>query len=62
MRGLFALVLISADDPNKIVTRAQRPPIVSGLGDGEFFVASDIPGNPQPHRAMSCFSATRKWP
>ena len=32
-----------ADEPDKIIAGAQGPPVVIGLGNDEFFVASDIP-------------------
>ena len=42
LRGLFGMVLVHADDPDKIVAVRKGPPIVVGIGDGEFVVASDV--------------------
>ncbi|MDO8834260.1 MAG: glutamine--fructose-6-phosphate transaminase (isomerizing) [Vicinamibacterales bacterium] len=43
LRGLYALVLLSSDDPDTLVAVRNGPPIVIGIGQGESFVASDIP-------------------
>jgi glucosamine--fructose-6-phosphate aminotransferase (isomerizing) len=41
--GAYALVVLSADDPDKIVAVRRISPLIVGLGRGEMLLASDIP-------------------
>jgi len=43
LRGSFSIVVMSQTEPGKLVAAKTATPLVLGLGDGENFVASDIP-------------------
>ncbi len=43
VKGSYALAVIREDEPGKIVGVRKDSPLVVGVGNGEYFVASDIP-------------------
>jgi glucosamine--fructose-6-phosphate aminotransferase (isomerizing) len=43
VRGSYTVVLLSEHHPDRIVASRKDNPLVAGIGDGEYFVASDIP-------------------
>src|SRR6266568_6708411 len=42
IKGAYALAMFSSDDPELLVGARLNAPLVVGLGDGEYYVASDI--------------------
>ncbi|MHB8121565.1 MAG: glutamine--fructose-6-phosphate transaminase (isomerizing) [Desulfuromonadaceae bacterium] len=43
LRGAFAVCILNEKDPGSLIAAKQGSPMVVGLGEGEFFVASDVP-------------------
>ncbi len=43
IRGSYALVMVNAQEPRLLVAARKESPLILGLGEGEFFLASDIP-------------------
>jgi glutamine---fructose-6-phosphate transaminase (isomerizing) len=43
IRGSYALAMVNAHEPRMLVAARKESPLILGLGDGEYFLASDIP-------------------
>jgi glucosamine--fructose-6-phosphate aminotransferase (isomerizing) len=42
LKGIYSLVFMHNDEPNRLVATRLGPPLVIGLGEGEHFFASDV--------------------
>ena len=43
VKGSYAIAVIGSDDPTKLIAVRKDSPLVLGIGEGGYFVASDIP-------------------
>ena len=50
VRGSYALELMFRDYPGEIWVARKDSPMIIGIADGETYVASDVPANPQIHQ------------
>lgn len=54
LKGAFAIAVIGADYPDELIVARQQAPLILGLGQGEFFCASDITALiPHTHAVVS---------
>lgn len=42
LEGAFTLLAVASDDPDTVVGARRNSPLVVGIGDGEYFLASDV--------------------
>ena len=52
LSGAFAIAVISADYPDELILARQQAPLVIGIGEGEYFCASDTPAIVQYTRTI----------
>ncbi len=43
IRGSYALAIVNAQEPRMLVAARKESPLILGVGEGEYFLASDIP-------------------
>lgn len=43
IKGSYALIVLKGQEPQKLVVARQESPLIIGVGEGEYFIASDIP-------------------
>ncbi|MBU5635348.1 glutamine--fructose-6-phosphate transaminase (isomerizing) [Geomonas sp. Red69] len=52
LKGAYAICIVSESEPDQLIAAKHGAPMVVGLGDGEFYVASDIPAILSHTRSM----------
>ncbi|MHC1747861.1 MAG: glutamine--fructose-6-phosphate transaminase (isomerizing) [Cellulosilyticaceae bacterium] len=43
LRGAYALGVVSSNHPNELIAVRKESPLIVGIGEGEYFIASDVP-------------------